>query len=234
MNYLQLVNQVLVRLRENTIVQSQLDSDPFYRTIGAHVNDAKSKVEDSWQWSQLRKEVLLNPVPDQIWLTLPDSADDIYMIYTILNLNTGHFLRWNTVPWNKARYRDNFNNPVPSGQPVEYSNFVDNEASGNQQIALYPPADQAYDLSLSIMQHQPPLVNWDDRLKVPSLPVYSLATALASRERGEVGGAPTSALFGMADTQLSDAIAYDSAKFPEEMDWVGGNDLPYQTNVRRY
>jgi hypothetical protein len=54
MTYLELINSVLVRLREDTITASQVNSDPYYRSIGAWVNDAKDRVEDAWQWTALR------------------------------------------------------------------------------------------------------------------------------------------------------------------------------------
>jgi hypothetical protein len=234
MNYLDLINQVLVRLRENTITVARVDSDPFYRTIGAHVNDAKKKVEDSWQWSQLRQQDVINIVADQEIVTLPDSDDNVYIIKTILNADTGHFMRWQTVDWMKYRYRNRKSEPVAPQEPLFYAFAPDDPTTGNAQISLYPPSNDSYELEIDRVKHQNPLVAWDDRLLVPPLPVYSLATALASRERGEVGGAPTSALFGLADNQLSDAIAYDSARFPEEMDWWGGNDIPSETNVRNY
>ena len=79
--------------------------------------------------------------------------------------------------------------------------------------------------------HQGPLVNATDRILVPSLPVFTLATALASRERGEVGGAPTSELFMTADRHLSDAIAQDSTLYANELNWYA-NDQDYNTNVR--
>ena len=56
-----------------------------------------------------------------------------------------------------------------------------------------------------------------DSLLVPSQPVIHLAVALLARERGETGGTSASEYFGIADKFLSDAIAIDAAKHPEEM-----------------
>ena len=52
---------------------------------------------------------------------------------------------------------------------------------------------------------------------MPSQPVIHLAVALLARERGETGGTSTAEYFGIADRYLSDAIAIDAAKHPEEM-----------------
>lgn len=52
---------------------------------------------------------------------------------------------------------------------------------------------------------------------IPTLPIIHLATAFAARERGETGGAAAAELFGIADKSLSDAIALDTSKHPEEL-----------------
>ena len=55
-----------------------------------------------------------------------------------------------------------------------------------------------------------------DTLKIPAMPVVHLAVALASRERGETGGTATQEYFAMANKYLSDAIAQDAGRHPEE------------------
>jgi hypothetical protein len=47
--------------------------------------------------------------------------------------------------------------------------------------------------------------------------VIHLAVALLARERGETGGTSVAEYFSIADKYLSDAIAIDAAKHPEEM-----------------
>ena len=58
-----------------------------------------------------------------------------------------------------------------------------------------------------------------DELLVPEQPVIYLALALASRERGEVGGQTSTDIFGMASNYLKDAIAHDAALNNLEYDW---------------
>lgn len=111
---------------------------------------------------------------------------------------------------------------------------------GSLELMVWPPSPTnsgaiapkaEWGIGIERTSHQGPLVNADDRILVPSLPVFTLATALASRERGEVGGAPTSELFMTADRHLSDAIAQDSALYANELNWYA-NDQDYNTNVR--
>ena len=51
MTYLQAVNKVLKRLRENTV--SSVDETLYSRLVGEFVNDANRMVEDAWDWSEL-------------------------------------------------------------------------------------------------------------------------------------------------------------------------------------
>ena len=49
------------------------------------------------------------------------------------------------------------------------------------------------------------------------MPIVHLAYAYAARERGETGGRTAGELLSNAQLYLSDAIALDSAKNPEEL-----------------
>jgi len=233
MTYLDLINAVLVRLRENPVTTDNFQQDPYYRMIGASVNDAKDIVENAWQWSQLRGTDEVSVLQGATQVTLPDSAERDYLISSILVQESGAYLRWAPLDWIKARYRNRYNKPVDQGNTFYYGFDLDDPTTGNQTIAIYPPTNKNINLNVSNVAHQQNLSNWDDRLLVPALPVYSMATALASRERGEVGGAPVSELFTFADRVLSDAIAYDSSRFPEELIWYSPENLP-ETNVRGY
>ena len=55
-----------------------------------------------------------------------------------------------------------------------------------------------------------------DTIVIPEKPIVHLAVALLARERGETGGTTAQDYFALADTALSDAIAHDAYKNPEE------------------
>ena len=260
MTYLQLVNKVLVRLREDEIDGNASNpsgflTDPFYKTIGAHINDAKDMVEDSWQWGALRgtDSFSLDQVGVQVSgqdIALPNSVDSSYVLKgirvypnaTASATATGirSNLTWIAPVMMQSRYADY--SQVPTSCPYEFAvtgtagttglNPFGSTVVEQLKCTLYPiPTDGTYWVEVSRVAHQAELSLPSDIIKVPSLPVYALATALASRERGEVGGAPTSALFTTAERHLSDAIAYDSALYGSELDWYA-NDREFNTNVR--
>jgi hypothetical protein len=233
MTYIELVNAVLVRLRENQVDSRPSDPDNFLRdpyqySIGAHVNDAKKQVEDSWQWSALRRADPLTTVVGQTLYTLPNSQDNSYILKRIQMDVEGNFLQM--VPLHKFRRWSTGN--VDNANPFYWAPESNDPTTGSRRIHLWPPPKEVTTATVESVYRQADLVTETDRLEVPSLPVYTLATALASRERGEVGGAPTSELFAAAQTALSDAIAIDSAQWVEEMDWFSETQNWHNTNVR--
>lgn len=227
MNYLDLINAVLVRLRENKASAATLDSNPFFAVIGATVNDAKEIVEDSWDWSGLRGCDETFVVQGQSIIQLPNSADSHYRLREVQNLTSGTFLKQVTPAQGAQRYADELTNPIGQQDPLEYFHCNDywnpsddaDLLNGTKQIRLMAPSTATFTIGLVRIAHQPLLTNWDQKIRVPSAPVYTLATALASRERGDIGGAPTGELFALAQKSLSDAIAIDSARYPEELIW---------------
>jgi hypothetical protein len=55
LNYLQLVNKVLAKLREDEV--ASVDDTAYSRLIGTFVNDAKDEVEAAWNWASLRQTI---------------------------------------------------------------------------------------------------------------------------------------------------------------------------------
>jgi hypothetical protein len=242
MTYLDLINAVLVRLREEKISQAQwdADNDPYWRFIGSAVNDAKARVEDAWQWSALRgsDEIPLTPSPPlesgdyAVNWELPDSADNHYIVKGFY-MTTATDKAFRQISWvSKQQMINRYSNGTPPvSTPYEVAVTRRSETTGNITVSLYPTPEDTDVLLVNRVTHQQDLLLATDRLKVPSLPVYTLATALASRERGEVGGTPTSELFSIADRHLGDAIATDSALFADELDWWANTDES-NTNIR--
>jgi hypothetical protein len=62
MTYLQLVNSVLRRLREDEV--DTVGQNSYSRLIGEFVNDAKRTVEDAWAWSALRSTLTVTTEAD--------------------------------------------------------------------------------------------------------------------------------------------------------------------------
>ena len=242
MTYLQLINAVLTRLREDTIEAGLVDSNPYYRSIGAHVNDAKDWVENSWQWSALRDTDLVPLLPSVgAQFPIPDTADNHTILKRFLVADTADidagYRGVRQVGVSRMRQLYANTDAVPQAKVTDVA-VTGRDGEGNIAITVFPrPLDDGLGGSVETLlvdrvKHQGPLTDASQRILVPSLPVYSYATALASRERGELGGTPTSELFAIAETNLSNAIAQDSALYADELEWYSEGQRWHETNLR--
>ena len=68
MTYLNLVNNVLRRLREDTV--TTVTNNTYSTMVGDFVNDAKELVETAWDWSALRSTLTITTVADDYTYSL--------------------------------------------------------------------------------------------------------------------------------------------------------------------
>lgn len=209
MTYLDLVNNVLRRLRETEV--SSVQSNSYSKLIGDLINDAKDLVETSWDWSALRTTLTITTTADVFNYSLTGSQNNIKEL-NVLNDTSNLIMQYQTNNWFDSQFL--LGNPV-SGAPMYYTyNGVD--TNGDTLIDVYPKPDGVYSLRFNCALRNGDLSADIDTLKIPAMPVVHLAVAFASRERGETGGTSSTEYFSMANKYLSDAIAMDAARHPEE------------------
>jgi len=209
MTYLQIVNSVLRRLREDETSSVVNSDDSYVKLIGEFVNDARRIVEDAWDWSALRSTITVTTA-DNVFSYSMTGTNNSFKILDVINDTSNSFMRSASSSWMNNAYL--VQEPV-KGSPDYYSwNGVD--ANGNALVDLYPKPDKAYTLRFNIVDRADPFAADADKLVVPSSPVIQYAVALAARERGETGGTSAQELFALADTTLADAVAFDAARFP--------------------
>mgnify|MGYP001198126341 FL=1 len=210
MTYLNLVNNVLRRLREDEVTSVQ--DNTYSKMAGDFVNDAKRIVEDSWDWSALRTTLTITTTADIFNYVLTGSQNRIKAL-NVINDTANVFMEYKTATYFDEVYL--VSDPV-KGAPKYYSyNGVDSD--GDTQIDVYPIPEKEYTLRFNCVQRGADLSADGDALLVPSMPVLHLAIALLARERGETGGTSAPEYFNIANQYLSDAIALDAQKHPEEV-----------------
>ena len=209
MTYLNLVNNVLRRLREDEV--TNVSESTYSKMVGDFVNDAKDLVETAWDWSALRNTLTITTAADDYTYSLTGSGDK-GKVFRIINDTSNCELQDQTQAWFDNEFF--VNNPV-SGAP-KYFTYNGVDANGDTQIDVYPKPDGVYSLKVKIVLRNVPLSADADTLAIPSSPVIHMALALLARERGETGGTSTAEYFAIADKHLSDAIALDAQKHPEE------------------
>jgi hypothetical protein len=209
MTYLNLVNNVLRRLREDTV--TTVTNDTYSTMVGDFVNDAKQLVENAWDWSNLRSTLTLTTAADDYTYSLTGYQDQ-GKILNMVNDTSNIVMEYRPQTWFDDKYLVN----TPTSGSPQYYTFSGIDASGDAQIDVYPKPDGVYSIKVKSVIRNVPLSDDSDTLAIPSQPVIHLAVALLARERGETGGTSAQEYFAIADTYLSDAIALDAQKHPEE------------------
>ena len=209
MTYLEAVNKVLIRLREDEV--TSVGENGYSKLIGEFVNDALRQVEDAWDWSALRVTVTAATTQGIFNYILTDTQNNLKVL-DVVNDTENYFIDYKDSHW----MNHVFLNQNPNfGSPRFYS-FNGVDANGDTQVDVYPIPDGVYDLRFNIVKRTEQLLNDADAIVVPSMPIIHLATALAVRERGESGAQSAPELLYTANRTLSDAISLDATKHPEE------------------
>jgi hypothetical protein len=210
MTYLNLMNNVLRRLREEET--TSVTGTTYVKMVGDFINDAKKLVEESTDWSALRNTIVVTTAASDNSYSLTGSSDNV-KVMSVLNDTKNCFMDYQTKDWfNEQIYLLN----ASEGAPLYYT-YNGLDANGDTEVLVSPKPDGVYSLRFNVIKRQADLSTNTDTLLVPSMPVVHLAVALLARERGETGGTSTAEYFAIADKFLSDAIAIDAAKHPEEM-----------------
>lgn len=213
MTYLELVNDVLVRLREPEVIT--VNASAYSKMIGQFVNDSKRQVEDSYNWNALT-ETLTADTTAEIFNYVLDGSGQRFRVIDVINDTTNTFLNLAATKWMDQQ----FLMTTPQRGAPQYYNFNGVDSNGDTQVDLYPIPNGVYNIRFNLIRPQVPLVNNTDRLLVPHEPVVFFAYARALAERGEDGGLPSSEAYQLYLKSLSDAIALESGRYLEEQEWI--------------
>ena len=105
MTYLEVVNEVLTRLRQDPITGIIGEDDESAKMVIKLVNDAKTKVENAHNWSVLRKEWNLTTVDSQKRYDLLDSHNYI-KVESMSNEDAGYWIEQTSTKQMKQKPRD--------------------------------------------------------------------------------------------------------------------------------
>ena len=213
MDYLQLINNVLVRLRETQVSSS---NETAYSTlIGRFVNDAKRQIEDAFSWNVLGQTVTITTTPGTYIYSLTGSGQK-FQVMDALNTTANVGLQnISFVQMNR------FQNLVPaiSGIP-EYYAFDGVDGNGDTKVVLYARPDNVYTIPFALTVPQAPLTSDNTLVLVSDALVVQNAYARALVERGEDGGLNSSEAYNLYRGMLADQIALEGTRYPENQEFV--------------
>lgn len=211
-NYIQLVNDVLIRLREPEA--SSVSDTPYVKLIARYVNDSKRMVEDAYNWNAL-SETLSATTSNDVFNYVLVGSGQRFRVIDVLNDTDNWFLRNATTVWMDQQF---LLTNAQKGSPMYY-NFNGTDVNGDTQVDLFPIPNGAYNIRFNIIKPQEPLVNNADVLYVPHEPVILGALARAQAERGEDGGVQSGETYALYRQSLSDAISLEANRYIEDTQW---------------
>ena len=219
MTYKELINQVLIRLREETLssdwsgdINDSSTVTDYQKVIGSLVNDTKRSIESYHDWLVLRETVDISTVAATKNYNL--SSGQEFKVLDVVNNSTGHQLTQVT-----RHYLNSIMYPTdPTGEPCYYG-FNGADASNNLKVDLSPIPTEAQTISFDIVKYQDELTAATTVVKIPSKPIILGAYARAVAERGEDGGTQSSIAAQEATNSLNQAIMIDGGNAKYELDW---------------
>ena len=213
MTYLELVNDVLIRLRETTV--STVSETSYSTLIGKFVNDAKRQIEDSFAWNVLGTTITVTTTASTSAYSLTGAGQKFQVMDVI---NTTSNVGLTNISFVDMNRKLNFT-PLANQIPTEFA-FDGVDGSYDTKVNLYPIPDGVYTIKFALTVPQATLASDATVVAVPDVLVVQNAYARALVERGEDGGLSSSEAYQLYKSMLSDYIALEGTRYPENQEFV--------------
>lgn len=213
MTYLEMVNEVLVRLREDEV--TAVSENTYSKLVGKFVNQAKRTVEDAWEWVGLKNTIQATTVSGDYRYSL-DGVKERFRLIGVFNDTTDRELIMKDSRW----MTEQFNVNGLTGEPLYYDVAGVDETDGDYQIDLYPIPNAVWTININLYKRQADLITDTTETAVPSYPIMLYAYYLSLRERGEDAATLTAEAYRDYEKSLGDAIQFDILRSPKaSYDW---------------
>lgn len=243
MTYFEMVNEVLIRMREVPLNMNDggVDSDhldPQQQLACKFVNDARTFVERAHTWNACRK----------VWIVDLGHGVSRYNLRGGTEQSVVSFVQYDNGPLLKeVNQHEISKRRGKQGNPTMYApSWVGDDSTPGQkcvQLEVWPKPDNTFEGTGEVYEYtvaqfglgkyastgkqlhvygygQPhPLKENNDPIIVPDDPVMHFALAYAISERGEAGGGGAPQAFALAKQYLSDAISLDANNSRGEYIW---------------
>jgi hypothetical protein len=211
MTYLEVVNKVLVRLRENEV--GSLTETSYSKLVAELVNVVKREIENSWNWHCLR-ETLTATTADGLFNYVLFGAGTTSRILNVYNDTEDIQMHPRSGEWFDQQMR--MVDTVQKDAPMYY-NINGVSQYGDMQMDFYPVPDGVYNIRINIAKQQDYLTEASERVLIDPHLLIEGVLARAVAERGEDGGMPDQEFRYRA--MLSDLISIEAGHRPFETIW---------------
>jgi len=211
MTYLQLVNKVLVRLRESEV--SSVSQSSYSKLVGELINQTKREVEDARNWLQLRTTIQAATESGTIRYTLTGAGNRFRLLSAF---NDTSDQEMSLIP-SKQMTQLYTGGVANTGSPLQFD--FNGQIDGDVNVDVYPEPNGVYNLNFDLVVPQDDLINNEDVLSTPEYPTILGAYAKAAAERGEDGGFMFAEAESNYQKALADAISIDASYNATELYW---------------
>lgn len=212
--YLELVNDVLVRLREPTV--SAVSENYLSKLVGKFVNDAKREVADSYEWDAFNQAITVTTAADQYTGYSLTGAGVRFKVMNVIN-NTKYYP---LEPWSHTQLDiEAFGTANPQKTTPFHYIFGGVDSNGDAQVKFWPIPDGTYSIRFSLVVPENDFTSDSDTTKLAKEPIILGAMARALVERGEDGGLSSSECYALAKKAISDLVSIELARSPENDAW---------------
>ena len=208
MTYLEMVNDVLVRLREPVVTTAS--ETTYSALIGKFINDAKRQIEDAFAWNALGQTLTVTTAASTASYSLTGSGQK-FQVSNVLNTTSNITMR--NISNADMNRKQNFT-PTVNTVPTEYA-FDGIDGSYDTKVTVYPVPDGVYTLKFFVTIPQATLSSDSTVVLVPDVLIVQNAYARALVVRGEDGGLSSSEAYALYRSMLSDYIALEGTRFPD-------------------
>jgi hypothetical protein len=208
--YLDLVNDVLVRMREPEV--TTVAENTVSNLVGKYINDAKRQVSDAYDWDAFNTPITVPTVVAQSQGYVITGAGVRFKTMDVINTTSFYQMQ----PLSHTNY-DSFyyTTPTPtSGLPMYYTMQGVN-SNGDMKVNFWPVPDAVYNIRFSLIVPEADFTTDTSTTLLAREPIVLGAFARALVERGEDGGLTSSEAYALYKSCLSDLISLEWARSPE-------------------
>lgn len=212
MTYLEIVNKVLQRLREDTV--NTVNSSPYSLLVGDFVNETIREVEDAHDWNSLKVTVSLPTESGTFRYSLTGANQRSKILSVYDGGRQVAMYRMNPSVMTKKYMTED----VTTGNATHYSqNGLD--SAGVPVVDLYPIPDGTQTIYVNMKIPRDIITDGTTEIDLPNHCLILGAYAKAIQERGEDLGVNLQMALRSYEVALADAIAIDTHQNREEYDW---------------
>lgn len=211
--YLNVVNNVQRRLRENTT--ASVSTNSYSNLLGILVNDAKRKIEETYTWAEYRTTVSVAVVANDETATLTGTNFRTKILWGYNDTNPCDLT---TIPIGDNLLNNVISTGAVSGNVTSYSlGGWDND--GQIIVNLYPKANGSETLIFGVYQPASDLSADSDVVRIPSHVLELGTMVLAISERGEDGGQLFDETVLQYNRALTQMLSTESNAHPYDFEW---------------